>query len=137
MKKTVATFYIGQIARIAGVSAQTLRFYEKRSLLHPCGRDEGGYRIYDEKALKKLRFIRRAKGLGFTLLEIKDLLSMNPCTLASCEEVRLRVLDKMKAVESELRALSTIRANLKKIADSCESRCVAKECPLLRKLYGQ
>ncbi|MFQ5481008.1 MAG: MerR family transcriptional regulator [Thermodesulfobacteriota bacterium] len=128
---------MGQLARIAGVSVQTLRYYEKWGLVSPCGRNASGYRIYDEKALNRLRFIGRTKGLGFTLAEIKILLSIDVCTLRTCKEVRLKVLAKMMAVEGEIRDLTTVRDSLQKLADSYKSQCVSKKCPLLRELYGQ
>lgn len=67
---------IGQVARQAGVGVETVRFYERQGLLAPPERTTSGYRQYEEEAIWRLRFIRRAKELGFTLNEIKELLSM-------------------------------------------------------------
>ncbi len=88
-------------------------------LVDPIGRNTSGYRIYDNKALKSLRFIVWAKELGFTLVEIRGLLSLETCTLQSCDEVRERVLTKLMSVESQVKELVSVRDELRKLVVSC------------------
>lgn len=81
-------FTIGELARHAGVNIQTVHYYERRKLLLPVGRTDSGYRLYDEEALKRLRFIRHAKELGFTLEEIRGLLDLRIKSTTTCDKVK-------------------------------------------------
>src|SRR5215475_4964394 len=101
--ETAALIKIGEVARRAGVGVETLRFYERSGLLDRPARTEGGYRLYDARALRTLEFIKRAQSLGFTLEEIKRIIAENragqrPCARAR-ETVRRRLaeLDKRMA----------------------------------------
>lgn len=129
------TFAIGELARRAGVNIQTVRYYERRGLLDEPRRRESGYRVYDSSVLQRLRFIRRAQELGFTLGEIGDLLAlrMEPSTTAGV--VKERAERKIAEIEGKMRDLSRIRAALTHLAGRCHGgRGPTGDCPLLEAL---
>jgi len=128
---------IGRLASALGVNVQTVRYYERRGLLLPRERDNSGYRRYDEESVRRLRFIVRAKALGFTLLEIKDLLNLRVQGSASCERVRVRASEKLMVVEEKVRALISLQEVLQGLVDSCDKRSATEECPILRVLDGE
>ncbi len=125
-------FPIGELARSARVSVQTVRYYERQKLLLPAGRKESGYRVYDERALKRLKFIRRAKELGFTLREIKGLLDLKVESASACEKVQKKVNDKLEIVEQKIRGLESLRNVLNGLIESCDRRQPTEECPILK-----
>lgn len=129
------SFAIGELARRAGVNIQTVRYYERRGLLDEPRRRESGYRIYDSSVLERLRFIRRAQELGFTLGEIGDLLAlrMEPSTTAGA--VRARAERKIAEIEGKMHDLSRIRDALTHLAGRCHGgRGPTGDCPLLEAL---
>ncbi len=93
---------IGRLATSAGVCVQTVRYYEKRKLLSPSGRRPSGYRIYDHEALTRLRFIRNAQTLGFTLREIGELLNLRVTTGTRCDDVQRKADAKLQHVEAKI-----------------------------------
>src|SRR3990167_4981655 len=99
---------IGWLAKSAGVYVQTVRYYEKRKLLSPSGRRPSGYRIYGNEALTRLRFIRNAQTLGFTLREIGELLNLRVTTGTRCEDVQRRAEAKLQSVEAKIIDLQTL-----------------------------
>lgn len=126
---------IGEIAREAGVNIQTVRYYERRGLLaDPRGAGEG-YRDYDDAAVERLRFIRRAQELGFTLAEVTELLALrlDPHTTASA--VKARATEKIGEIDSRIRDLERIRSALAHLAGKCRGdRGPTGDCPLLEAL---
>ena len=129
------TFAIGELARRAGVNIQTVRYYERRGLLDEPDRRESGYRVYDASVLQRLRFIRRAQELGFTLVEIGELLELRlePSTTAGL--VKERAERKITEIEAKLRDLTRIRDALTHLAGRCRGgRGPTGECPLLEAL---
>jgi MerR family copper efflux transcriptional regulator len=92
-------FAIGALARQAGVAVDTIRFYEKQGLLSSPSRTASGYRQYDGKALEQVRFIRRAKDLGFTLGEIKELLALENDREHGVQAVKMRAQQRVKELE--------------------------------------
>src|SRR5581483_8920968 len=94
----------GTVARRAGVGVETVRFYEKNGLLEEPARRPSGYRAYDEGTVHRLRFIRRAKELGFTLSEIKELLSLR-CSERPCDDVQSRAEAKVAEIEEKVALL--------------------------------
>lgn len=126
---------IGELARRAGVNVQTVRYYERRGLLEEPGRRESGYRVYDTSALERLRFIRRAQELGFTLGEIEELLQLRlePSTTAGA--VKHRAEQKIAEIDGKLRDLTRIRDALAHLAGRCRGgRGPTGDCPLLEAL---
>jgi MerR family transcriptional regulator, copper efflux regulator len=89
---------IGELANAADVGVETIRFYERKGLLPEPPRSDAGYRLYDAEAVRRVRFIRKAKDLGFTLSETKDLLDLRVTDTSTCEDVANRARLKIRAV---------------------------------------
>lgn len=123
---------IGELARRAGVNVQTVRYYERRGLLpDPRGRDRG-YREYGPSTLERLRFIKRAQDLGFTLAEIQELLALRLGRGAGAARVKARAQAKIREIEARLRDLERIRHALSHLAGECTAgRGPLGDCPLL------
>ena len=122
---------IGQLARNAGVGVETVRFYERKELLAEPERRPSGYRQYDEGVVRRLQFIRRAKELGFTLNEIKDLLSLRLDPTTTCADVKKRAESKIDDIEQKIRTLQRMKRALVKVTKSCRSNRPTSECPIL------
>ncbi|EME3971772.1 Zn(2+)-responsive transcriptional regulator [Vibrio fluvialis] len=113
-------FQIGELAKRCGVSTDTLRFYEKNALISPAGRSDSGYRLYDEENQKQVSFILKAKELGLSLEEIKELLGIRlEATEHSCAEVKSITSAKLALIDEKISELTRIRSALKKINDAC------------------
>jgi MerR family mercuric resistance operon transcriptional regulator len=122
---------IGQVARNAGVGIETVRFYERQGLLQEPARRESGYRQYPEDVVARLRFIRRAKELGFSLKEIKELLALRVDPDTTCAEVKSRAEAKIADIEEKIQALRRIKKALAKLTAVCRGRGPTSECPIL------
>ena len=122
---------IGQVARSAGIGVETVRFYEREGLLEEPERRASGYRQYGEEVVRRLRFIRRAKELGFTLKEIADLLALRHDPAATRTDVRERVRAKVEDIEAKVRDLQRIRAVLLSLGETCHGQGPASDCPIL------
>lgn len=103
---------IGDLARAADVPVSTIRYYERIGLLHPTARSESRYRLYGEKAVDEVQFIRRAQGLGFTLPEIAGLLGLSRTGIAPCNEVVRLGREHLVALDDKLQRLTQFRAQL-------------------------
>ena len=125
---------IGGVAQKAGVGVETVRFYERQGLLEEPPRRESGYREYGDEAIAQLRFIKRAKRLGFTLKEIKELLSLwrHPSTPAA--DVKRRVDAKIADIEMKVKALQKMKKALAKLTTTCSEHGTSGQCPLLEAL---
>ena len=125
---------IGQLARRAEVGVETVRFYEREGLLKEPARRPSGYRQYDEGVVDRLRFIRRAKQLGFTLNEIKELLSLRIDPATTCADVKSRAEAKLADIAAKIRSLQRMKRALVKLTKACSGRGAASECPILESL---
>src|SRR5512134_849864 len=123
---------IGQLAKHAGVAIDTVRYYERNHLLTPAGRLESGYRRYGDIELKRLRFIRRAKGLGFSLAEVRELLSLSD--ERSVAKVKRAAQAKLADIEQRLDELERIRSGLRSLIAACPGHGRADACPILNAL---
>jgi MerR family mercuric resistance operon transcriptional regulator len=122
----------GEVAEKAGVNPETLRYYERKELIPKPPRSDGGFRLYDDSYVDRLRFIRRAKDLGFTLAEIKDLLELRVDDEATCRDVKVQADEKIDEVEEKIRVLQRIHEALTQLAAACEdSQGPTSECPIL------
>ncbi|RMF21439.1 MAG: heavy metal-responsive transcriptional regulator [Deltaproteobacteria bacterium] len=122
---------IGTVAKQAGVTVDTIRFYEKQGLLAPRRRRASGYREYDGEAVRRLRFIRRAKDLGFTLGDIRELLALKVDRRASCARVKRRAEAKITEIEEKIRTLRKMKNALARLTRACDERAPTSECPIL------
>lgn len=123
---------IGKVAKLAGVSIDTVRYYERNGLLVPAKRLASGYRRYDELQLSRLRFIRRAQELGFSLKDIRELLGLS--AQRDVARVKRAAEKKLEEVESRLAALERVRKGLSTLIEACPGHGRARDCPILRAL---
>ena len=125
---------IGKAAKMAGVGVETLRFYEREGLIDTPRRTASGYRLYPADVVRRVRFIRRAKDLGFSLKEIADLLALRLDPNSSCADVRRKARAKIADIEERIRALESMREALVRLADRCTSDGPSSGCPILEEL---
>ena len=125
------TLTIGRVAKEAAVGVETIRFYEREGLIANPPRLSSGYRAYPPETVARIRFIRTAKDLGFSLKEIRELLSMRVDPIGSCSEVRAMAESKITDVEERIRVLQNIRLSLERLVTACEERQPTSECPIL------
>ena len=123
---------IGKLAARAGVSVDTVRYYEKAGLLSPQERLASGYRRYSELQLSRLRFIRRAQELGFSLKDIRELLGLSK--QRDVARVKRAAQRKLADVEQRLAALTRVRDGLAALVATCPGHGRAADCPILRAL---
>ena len=124
-------FSIGQVARLAGVGVETVRFYEREELLEEPGRRASGYRQYAAEAVKQIRFIKRAQQLGFSLKEIRELLTLRVDGQNSCEQVKERTTAKLIEVEQKMGELQRMQHALLHVASLCAGEGPRSRCPML------
>ena len=123
---------IGEVAKRSGTGIETIRFYEREGLLAEPERRPSGYRQYDETTVERLDYIRRAKELGFTLAEIRDLLELSAAH-SSCDHIRERADAKIADIEGKIRSLQQMRRSLGRIVERCRAKNTPAECPLVHK----
>jgi Hg(II)-responsive transcriptional regulator len=133
----MSTLSIGQVAHQAGVGVETIRFYEREGLLEEPPRRVSGYRQYSEQVVTRLRFIKRAKLLGFSLKEISELLLLRVDSQTSCEEVKQRTQAKLVEVERKMIELQRMRHALLQVASLCTGQGPTSACPMLDALAQQ
>lgn len=122
---------IGEIARSSGLSVETVRYYEKQGLLPRAPRRRSGYREFTDDAVRRLQFIHRAKDLGFTLREIRDLLSLRVERGNTCADVRRRASAKLEEVEARIIELRRVKVALARLVASCTGEGPNSDCPFL------
>ncbi len=125
---------VGELAKQAGVNLQTIHYYERRGLLAKPPRTESNYRAYPQDAVLRVRFIKRAQELGFTLREIKELLSLRAAPRTGCADVRNRARAKLQDIDDKVRTLRAMRKALTKLIGECSGRGPVTECPILEAL---
>ena len=122
---------IGKVAETAGVGVETVRFYERKGLIAQPKRPEHGFRVYSDDAVRRLRFIRQAQALGFSLREIEDLLALRTDPGSDCAEIRERAVTKLDDVEGKIRQLRRIRGALKQVIAACPGRGALNGCSII------
>jgi MerR family mercuric resistance operon transcriptional regulator len=123
---------IGALARQAGVNVETIRYYQRLGVLELPGRPPGGIRRYGDEALSRVRFIKRAQELGFSLAEIRRLMRLGDPQ--SCGEARSLAADKLALVESRIADLERLRGVLKELIGRCDRRRGKVACPIIESL---
>ena len=126
---------IGKLAKLAGVKIDTVRYYERNGLLAPSSRLASGYRRYSELELARLRFIRRAQRLGFSLREINSLLKLS--ARRNVAQVKSAAESKLADVDARIADLQRVREGLALLVEACPGHGQASECPILRALANQ
>ncbi len=121
----------GELARQSEVNLETLRYYEQRGLIPKPPRSHSNYRLYPEAAVPRVRFIKRAQGLGFTLKEIHELLVLRTQKTADCADVLAVAQTKIEDIDAKIRELQGMREALARVASTCQGRGPLSECPIL------
>ncbi len=125
---------IGAVARQARVPLDTLRYYERRGLLPAPPRTTSGYRQYPADAVRRVRFIKRAQALGFTLEEIAELLALRVTPEVECDAVERRAVAAIARIDTKLAELTQMRGALARLAATCHGPHLPDECPILAAL---
>ena len=125
---------IGRVAKQADVHIETIRYYERRGLLLDPPRTESGYRLYDTESVTRLRFIKEAQALGFTLEEIQGLLALRVDSENSCADVRRRAERKVVDIEAKISSLQAMHDALQEMIAACARGGPSGECPILESL---
>ena len=125
---------IGELAQRAGVRIDTVRYYERQGLLPPPVRQPSGYRSYAPSDISRLRFVRRAKALGFTLEEIRELLALSGRREDDMGGLKAAATEKLADVEAKLTELKRIRDGLKTLVASCPGHGALEQCHILNAL---
>ena len=122
---------IGQLAKAADVTIDTIRYYERRGLLPEPPRGESGYREYTQDFVSRLRFIRKAQALGFSLTEIRELLALQIDSVETCDQVRYRAEEKVQNIEAKIQTLQRMHTVLSDLIRTCDQRESSGICPIL------
>ena len=122
---------IGLLAKTNGIATETLRYYERRGLLAPTQRTASGYRLYGPEAAQRLRFIRRAQTLGFSLDEIAELLTLSDDPGESAGTVKQLTRAKIDDIERRIRDLERMRQGLAALEVRCPGHGSTSDCPIL------
>ena len=132
--------HIGKVAKVAGVTVDTIRFYQKLGLIKSAGRSVGGYRLFDDEQIRDLTFVRHAQELGFSLTEVKELMQLRQ-EHHVCSEVQSMLKHNLEAVREKINGLSRLETELAHALRSCNRELRLKReikhedcCPLLTKL---
>lgn len=123
---------IGTLAERGGVNLQTIRYYERERLLPEPPRLPSGYRLFPESTVRRVRFIKRAQELGFSLAEVRELLSLRMD--GPCEDVRSLAQAKLADIEAKMRILGAMKAILQRLTKQCPGCGPASECPILESI---
>ena len=132
LQQRAGRYRIGDVTRLLGLSPDTLRYYERIGLLPPVGRSPAGIRYYTERDLSRLRFIRRAQRMHFTLAEIGELLKMREDPRHARDEVRRLTAAKLAEVEANLEEIRALRDELTLLLNLC--RGAEDGCPIIDNL---
>lgn len=126
---------VGKLALRVDVTTDTVRYYEKEGLLAPARKTHAGYRLYDDTAIRRLRFIKQAQQCGFSLAEIRELLALKSSDAACCKDVRSVAIEKKLHLEHKIKALRVMSQALSELITICDDETrPLEECPILAAL---
>ena len=130
---------IGKLAKEAGVGVETVRFYERKGLIkRPAKAPGSGFRHYEADEARRIRFIKRAQELGFTLREVKDLLALNNAPRATCGDVRKRTEAKSAEIEAKIKDLRRMLKKLNELCEACDcGKQAVSECRVIDCFEGR
>ena len=120
MALTKIKYTIGKVATLSAVSADTLRHYEKKGLIAPTSKTAAGYRLYNENAVPLIRFIKQAQSCGFTLSDIRQLLTLRYSANSRCKHVRNLAIEKRFEIKQKLTALQAMVNTLDGLIENCD-----------------
>jgi DNA-binding transcriptional MerR regulator len=126
------TYKIGEVAKLANVHIETIRFYERKKLIKPLQRLDSGYRIFSEDTVKRIKFIKNTQELGFTLSQIYELLNLQVSNKSTCGAVNQKVKNKIVEIQNKITLLTRMKTILVDVSFSCEKKETTENCPLLR-----
>ena len=133
----MTTMTIGKAARLSGVGVETVRFYERRGLIdQPPTPANGGFRVYPEPTVERIRFIRQAQELGFSLAEIDALLALRADPSTDCADVRDHARAKLDEVDRKIAGLEHLRRALAQIIAACPGQGALGACTIMEALAG-
>jgi len=127
---------IGNVAKSSGVPIKTIRYYEELGLLKSSARTEGGFRLFNSDVLERLHFIKRAQSLGLSLSEIKEFLNVHDGGELPCEHIKIKLEDKIKAIDEQIRQLLILRQELSGLVSGWETIPENPEktiCPIIER----
>ena len=130
--KSTDALTIGTLASRGGVNVETIRYYQRRGLLQEPSKPSGGFRHYSTETVKRVRFIKRAQALGFTLEEIAGLLALDE--RKACLETREAAAQKLALIEEKISDLSKMKKSLARLVRACESSAAGEPCPIIHLL---
>ncbi|HDZ86967.1 MAG TPA: MerR family transcriptional regulator [Actinobacteria bacterium] len=125
---------IGKVAKSAKVNIETIRYYEKQGLIPKPPRNTSGYRQYPEDTIARIRFIKSAQELGFSLKEISELLALKVDPHTTCADVKQRAENKASEIDQKIKTLKKIKNTLSKLAKECNGKGPTSKCPILDSL---
>ena len=125
---------IGEVAKQAHVRIETLRYYERTGLVASPPRSASNYRLYPQETVRRVQFIKRAQGLGFSLKEITELLVLRSTPETPCADIRQRAFDKITTIEEKIRTLNAMKYALTKLIEACSGQGEITDCPILAAL---
>ena len=125
---------IGELSKTTGCSIQTIRYYEKEGLLSTPERTEGNYRLYGERALKELEFIKHCRSLDIPLTDVKRLMELKNKPEESCASVNKLIAQQLALVNNRMRELKALKAELQQMASSCTTENTIEACGIIKSL---
>ena len=128
---------ISRLAQLGGVNLETIRYYEREGLLPAPPRTPAGYRIFPQEARRRLRFIKRAQELGFSLNEIGELMALRIRPGANRADIRKRAEAKIADIERKIGTLQAMKKALWEVASRCDGCGPISECPILESLDAE
>jgi Hg(II)-responsive transcriptional regulator len=134
-QKVAGRLTIGKVAKLSGVGVETIRYYQREGIIVPPPKGQTSFREYPREVVNRIRFIKRAQELGFTLSEIIDLLGFWSAKQGSCERMRARAERKLDEVDAKIKDLARIRSALENVRSVCSRRRTPQECPVLKEFY--
>jgi MerR family copper efflux transcriptional regulator len=132
----VEVMNIGQAAVATGVSAKRIRYYEQIGLVQSAARSESGYRVYDQQDIHALRFVHRARSLGFSLAEIETLLALWHDSKRSSADVKAVALAHVEELQTKIAEMQSMADTLLELANRCDGGA-RPNCPILKELEGE
>lgn len=128
---------IGGLAKRTGVGIDAVRYYEREGLVPPAARLASGYRVYGEDDVRRIQFVQRAKALGFTLTEIRELLELSTRREDDMGGLKTAAGEKLADVEAKISELIRIRDGLRTLVDACPGHGALERCPILNALVEE